>query len=129
MQELNEANKILLLQQSTNGYDGLIRSFRHSYGTATDPALTEITISVKNHNGEWHNLLFKLQGVSTFLIREGPGCYQVLSNGFTFDWFENKLYFSFDLNPAEVNSRKDFLESGFFFIAEIGWWEIIPYSE
>lgn len=129
MYKLNPSSKKHFLDRFQSGYDGIIREILHFYGFANKEAQTNIIVGVQEIEQGWVNLRLSIIGVKRFIFQEGPGCYQVLSQGISFDWFGSKLYLSFDLDPDENHTKDDYEASQFLIVGDTCFWEIFPYEE
>lgn len=134
MQLLKPIHKKLFIQDFYSGFDGFIRQISLPLHDLFVPI--ELILSVQDRDAYdlWTNLRLRVYEIETFAIHGNPKTFQDLYNGFSFDWFTNdqfkqRLYLSFDLDPNENLTRKDYMASGFLIIGKRCYWERLPYAE
>ena len=130
-----EAREIAGLRNRWNHfYDGVIRKINIVFSRPITPCKIEITISTKCNELEkpdWVNVLFVIDDVQDFTIRDGAqGCYQVLSSGLHILHEQGRVLLEFDdysdAGPASIATTKS---SNFYIIGKSVGWEEQPYAE
>ncbi|MEZ4593867.1 MAG: hypothetical protein R3D55_22395 [Chloroflexota bacterium] len=131
---LKPTHKKLFIRDFQSGFDSVMRQFSLSLHDLFSPVELILSVHDRDAHDGWSNLRLRFYEIETLAIHGDPKTFQVLSSGFSFDWFSNDrfkkhLYLSFDLYPNKNHTREDYMASGFLVISKRCYWERLPYAE
>jgi hypothetical protein len=110
--------------------DALLRRVEHSYSPSGHKQTT-ITISGRDQQSETgrSNVTLVIHDVSEIGFREGKDTRQVLSDGLTVAWFDERVWCDFSPYATEPESLDDFRRSDFYVVGKGLSWRTAPYGE
>jgi len=115
-----------MLEEITNGYDGLIR-------TINFPSFKKVVIEIaamKKTTQEWVCVRFDLEDLTEFAVRQKLMTDNtVLSNGIACQYIGDIYYIAFSPYSTDMKNIDDFRKSDVYFAAHKISFKVNPYSE
>ncbi|QSD35728.1 hypothetical protein H5A40_00695 [Pectobacterium brasiliense] len=115
-----------MLNEITNGYDGLIKKINF---ISFDSVIIEVSV-IRRSDREWVNVEFELKGLVEFAVKQKIKCSNtVMSNGISYQCIDGINYIDFSPYSDDMGDINDYRMSDVFFAAkEIGY-SIKPYTD
>jgi hypothetical protein len=133
MPEITKDNIGEFIYRFDKGFDSVIKSIKlefifEKYGRKyTEPSMDIIiqTQDIESKTG-FSEIYLSVEGVVETKIIEGPRSLVALSQGFSVDFFEDKIYLAF--NHIVTSESSSYVEGDFYIIGRRCFWSSVPYG-
>ncbi|GMB65637.1 hypothetical protein [Pectobacterium parmentieri] len=103
-----------MLDEITNGYDGLIKRIAF---TSFDSVAIDVSV-IRKKDKEWGGVTFKLKGLVEFAVKQNiKNNNVVMSNGIAYQCIDNIHYIDFSPYSCDMSDVSDYRMSDVYFAA------------
>ncbi|MCA6943506.1 hypothetical protein LF927_20200 [Pectobacterium polaris] len=115
-----------MLDEITNGYDGLIKKIKF---ISFDSVIIEVSV-IRRSDRRWVNVEFELKGLVEFAVKQETKCSNiVMSNGISYQCINGIHYIDFSPYSDGMEDISDYRMSDVYFAAKEIECGINPYSD